>query len=99
MGGEVESQLRLAAELAIVRPSDARARPPSALAVSERTLAMRDPFGPVKQVDAGDLNVGYIDAGPADGRAVLLRVPSRSASDAGRKQSWRRTAERRIPGG
>ena len=29
-------------------------------------------FGPVKQVDAGVLNVGYVDAGPADGRAVLL---------------------------
>jgi pimeloyl-ACP methyl ester carboxylesterase len=29
-------------------------------------------FGPVKQIDAGLLNVGYIDAGPDDGPAVLL---------------------------
>jgi pimeloyl-ACP methyl ester carboxylesterase len=29
-------------------------------------------FGPVKQVDAGLLNVGYVDAGPSDGPAVLL---------------------------
>src|SRR3954452_843675 len=29
-------------------------------------------FGPVRQVDAGLLNVGYVDAGPADGPAVLL---------------------------
>ncbi len=29
-------------------------------------------FGPLKQVDAGDLNVGYVDAGPADGPAVIL---------------------------
>jgi pimeloyl-ACP methyl ester carboxylesterase len=29
-------------------------------------------FGPVKQVDAGLLNVGYVEAGPADGRAVVL---------------------------
>ncbi len=29
-------------------------------------------FGPVKQVDAGVLNVGYVEAGPADGRPVLL---------------------------
>jgi len=29
-------------------------------------------FGPVKQVDAGPLNVGYVDAGPADGSAVFL---------------------------
>jgi pimeloyl-ACP methyl ester carboxylesterase len=29
-------------------------------------------LGPVKQVDAGLLNVGYAEAGPADGPAVLL---------------------------
>jgi pimeloyl-ACP methyl ester carboxylesterase len=29
-------------------------------------------FGPVKQADAGLLNVGYVDAGPAEGPAVLL---------------------------
>src|SRR5450432_2234911 len=30
------------------------------------------PFGALKQVDAGLLNVGYAEAGPADGPAVLL---------------------------
>ena len=30
------------------------------------------PFGPVNQIDAGLLNVGYVDAGPDDGPAVLL---------------------------
>jgi pimeloyl-ACP methyl ester carboxylesterase len=29
-------------------------------------------FGPVKQIVAGDLNVGYVDVGPTDGQAVLL---------------------------
>ena len=29
-------------------------------------------FGPIKQVDAGLLNVGYAEAGPADGPAVIL---------------------------
>src|SRR5215472_19231940 len=29
-------------------------------------------FGPVKQVDAGPLNVGYAEAGPPDGPAVIL---------------------------
>ncbi len=29
-------------------------------------------FGPVKQVEAGSLNVGYVDAGPLDGPAVVL---------------------------
>ncbi len=29
-------------------------------------------FGPMKQIDAGDLSVGYADVGPADGKPVLL---------------------------
>ncbi|MBV7530768.1 alpha/beta hydrolase [Chitinophaga sp. sic0106] len=31
-----------------------------------------DAFGPVKQIDAGVLNVGYIDQGPANGPVVIL---------------------------
>lgn len=30
------------------------------------------PFEAIKQIDAGDLNVGYVDSGPSDGPAVLL---------------------------
>jgi pimeloyl-ACP methyl ester carboxylesterase len=29
-------------------------------------------FGPIKQIDAGDLNIGYVEAGPAKGPAVIL---------------------------
>jgi pimeloyl-ACP methyl ester carboxylesterase len=29
-------------------------------------------FGPLKQIDAGLLNVGYVEAGPANGRPVIL---------------------------
>ena len=29
-------------------------------------------FGPLKQIDAGVLNVGYAEAGPADGPVVIL---------------------------
>ena len=29
-------------------------------------------FGPIKQIDAGLLNVGYFEAGPANGTAVIL---------------------------
>ena len=29
-------------------------------------------IGPLKQIDAGLLNVGYVEAGPADGPAVIL---------------------------
>jgi len=33
---------------------------------------MSTPFGPVKQIDAGLLDVGYVDAGPDDDPTVLL---------------------------
>ena len=29
-------------------------------------------FGSLKQIDAGLLNVGYVEAGPSDGRVVML---------------------------
>ncbi|MBV9600191.1 MAG: alpha/beta hydrolase, partial [Chloroflexi bacterium] len=29
-------------------------------------------WGPLHQVDAGELNIGYVDAGPSDGPTVLL---------------------------
>src|SRR6266571_4968811 len=32
----------------------------------------RGPFAPLKQIDAGLLNVGYAEAGPANGPAVIL---------------------------
>src|SRR6266705_6917409 len=32
----------------------------------------RSSFGPVKQIDAGLLNVGYAEDGPANGPAVIL---------------------------
>jgi pimeloyl-ACP methyl ester carboxylesterase len=34
--------------------------------------ALASSFGPVKQIDAGVLNVGYVDSGPSDGPAVVL---------------------------
>src|SRR6266705_3392960 len=45
--------------------------------MSTTEVAMMKPgtstsFGPVKQVDAGLLNVGYAEAGPPEGPAVLL---------------------------
>jgi pimeloyl-ACP methyl ester carboxylesterase len=30
------------------------------------------PLGPVKQIDAGPLNIGYVDMGPPNGRMVML---------------------------
>jgi pimeloyl-ACP methyl ester carboxylesterase len=36
------------------------------------TIPEASSFGTVSQIDAGPLNVGYVDAGPADGSAVVL---------------------------
>jgi hypothetical protein len=35
------------------------------------STAASSAFGPVRQIDAGLLNVGYVDSGPADGPAVV----------------------------
>jgi pimeloyl-ACP methyl ester carboxylesterase len=40
--------------------------------MSTNTPATNPSFGPLKQVDAGVLRVGYAEAGPANGPAVLL---------------------------
>src|SRR6478609_5285160 len=39
---------------------------------SHASAATGSTFGPVAQIDAGVLDVGYVDAGPADGPTVLL---------------------------
>ena len=39
---------------------------------SQITPGTHTSFGPLKQIDAGLLNVGYVEAGPADGPPVIL---------------------------
>ena len=61
-----------AARLGLIGTADAqsRATPPTDLpAIKPGTHTS---FGALKQIDAGALQVGYAEAGPADGRAVLL---------------------------
>src|SRR5690242_14967793 len=48
-------------------PSSTPARGPTCSPSAEGQLGMD-----VKQIEAGDLDVGYVDAGPDDGPAVLL---------------------------
>jgi pimeloyl-ACP methyl ester carboxylesterase len=45
---------------------------PESTGISRRLLAMASSFASLKQIDAGLLNVGYAEAGPADGPAVIL---------------------------
>jgi pimeloyl-ACP methyl ester carboxylesterase len=49
--------------------AQAKARPPQLADVKPGTNAS---LGPLKQIDAGVLNVGYAEAGPAGGPAVIL---------------------------
>ena len=45
---------------------------PSKTKLPVNKLETRTSFGPLKQIDAGALNVGYAEAGPANGPAVIL---------------------------
>jgi pimeloyl-ACP methyl ester carboxylesterase len=61
-----------AAPLGALRRANAqtpRARPAPLPAAGARNHV---PFGPLKRIDAGLLNVGYVDAGPAGGPPVVL---------------------------
>ena len=61
-----------AAELGMFGSADAQ---PSTLSRADATTTKPGEnrlFGPLKQIDAGVLNVGYAEAGPAGGPAVVL---------------------------
>src|SRR4051812_839108 len=53
--------------IAEAQPGNANSTDPSTMHLSQHTS-----FGPLKQIDAGLLNVGYAEAGPADGPPVIL---------------------------
>src|SRR4029078_6793159 len=57
------------AELELPRSPPARSQPPNKTSPAKTAHAS---FGPVKQIDAGALNVGYVEAGPASGPPVFL---------------------------
>jgi pimeloyl-ACP methyl ester carboxylesterase len=52
--------------------ADARPRKIKPVELIKSRRRMNTTFGPLKQVDAGLLNVGYAETGPADGLAVIL---------------------------
>jgi pimeloyl-ACP methyl ester carboxylesterase len=61
-----------ALQLATVRAAHADAEPPPAAGASTVDSTGTASFAPLRQVDAGLLSVGYAEAGPGDGPAVLL---------------------------
>ena len=61
-----------AAELAMVSSADAQSSKPNPVEVPAIKRGTNTTFGAIKQVDAGLLNVGYAEAGPSNGPAVIL---------------------------
>jgi len=61
-----------AAKLLITGSAEARSSKINPAGVPPRKPDTNASFGPLKQIDAGALNIGYAEAGPANGPAVLL---------------------------
>jgi pimeloyl-ACP methyl ester carboxylesterase len=61
-----------AAELVLLGRPKAQTTKDSDANVPSAGQGAKRSFGPIKQVDAGLLNVGYAETGPSNGRAVIL---------------------------
>src|SRR5437588_2773583 len=61
-----------AASLGVIRPARAQSSKTRQAEVPPTKPGSHTSFGPIKQIDAGLLNVGYAEVGPADGRVVIL---------------------------
>ncbi len=61
-----------AAEFVTFRSANAQSVNTSAAEVTSTKPAMNPSFASLKQIDAGVLSAGYAEAGPADGRPVIL---------------------------
>jgi pimeloyl-ACP methyl ester carboxylesterase len=61
-----------AAQFGVIGSANAQAIKSSAKALPAVKPGAHTSFGPLKQIDAGLLNVGYAEAGPADGPPVIL---------------------------
>ena len=61
-----------AAQLGMIGSAAGQAGQPRAVALPTMTPGTNTSFGQLRHIDAGALNVGYAEAGPADGPPVLL---------------------------
>ena len=61
-----------AAQLGMLNPANAQPANPRISDLPATKPGANTSFGSFKQIDAGLLNIGYADAGPADGSAVIL---------------------------
>jgi pimeloyl-ACP methyl ester carboxylesterase len=56
----------------MVTPSNAVIPKSGLIALLKNSNKVKEPFDTIKQIDAGVLNIGYAETGPADGTAVIL---------------------------
>jgi pimeloyl-ACP methyl ester carboxylesterase len=61
-----------AASLGLIPSAHAGAHPTKPAAASPSKRRSNPSLGPVKQINAGLLDVGYVEVGPTDGRAIVL---------------------------
>src|ERR1700722_4733983 len=61
-----------AAQLALNGSADAQPGKAKSAELPKVKPGTHTSFGPLKQIDAGTLNIGYAEVGPADGPAVIL---------------------------
>src|SRR5919204_6817942 len=61
-----------AASLGAIRPARGQSGKARQIDATATKPGTHTSFGPIKQIDAGLLNVGYAEVGPADGPAVIL---------------------------
>jgi pimeloyl-ACP methyl ester carboxylesterase len=60
------------ATLAACSPAGGQPPTPVSPAPGEPPAAPSHPLGPIRQIAAGDLDIGYVDSGPRDGQPVIL---------------------------
>jgi pimeloyl-ACP methyl ester carboxylesterase len=61
-----------AARLGVIEAAQAQSNAPKSTRLPATKSGTNISFGPLKQIGAGALNVGYAEAGPADGPPVIL---------------------------
>jgi pimeloyl-ACP methyl ester carboxylesterase len=61
-----------AAQLGLLGSANAQSSAPNRPSIPPITPGTNTSFGPLKQIDAGVLNIGYAEAGPSGGPAVIL---------------------------
>src|SRR6202042_2539489 len=62
----------VAAQLVLSGSADAQSSKAKSADLPRIKPGANTSFGPLKQIDAGALNIGYAEAGPADGPVVIL---------------------------